>query len=442
MVLDHDSTPSVDDLLCDMPFLLGVLKMVLLPFEGKSGIEVNFEAGGLEANALYVKFMDSTLFLDTAVILTDRNGNAMGIMGNDPYFLLPYLNKGEYTLGLLSISSIVDAPSAPGISFDIEDFGPQVSAVYTVLGNSPLALDLDVGGLYFANEMVNWVFSVTEEGTPYENPLDIAAWLVNPQAGVKVPVPAEDITSIDGFTYVVSATLPNDPAPGTYYLQVAVMDEMYDGFAAKAFQISSGFDNMEAKLNAIIDDIAVLQIAVNGGFLNVNVKLDALALTVEDINGGVIDLLTSMGHVETTVDAIAATVTSIDGRVAMLNTKIGAVQASIDALDAKITALNGTVATISTNLNSLTVDVADIQLTVNSIYDNTVSMSSTLGNITGTLADMKGTLATVNTNLGTVKTEVGNIAGATTGVNSTLAFIILAILIIVAIVLVFIRTKK
>ena len=41
-----------------------------------------------------------------------------------------------------------------------------------------------------------------------------------------------------------------------------------------------------------------------------------------------------------------------------------------------------------------------------------------------------------------VKADVGNIASTTSGVNSNLAFVILAILVIVAIVLVFLRTKK
>lgn len=251
------------------------------------------------------------------------------------------------------------------------------------------------------------------------------------------------VVAIEGDVVWIRTTL-GDVQATVDQIDLNVID-VQDGIVILGAQIANGFstvmsslESLDAQIIEIQDSMAVMSSVVG----EIRVYVGQIDANVTVANDGIVILTSNVGTVQTTLNAIGAQVTTINGNVATLQTAVGTVQTSINALDAKIVALQGSVVTIGTNLGTLTATVNEIGLKVTEINGRTVTMSSTLGNITGTLTAMTGSIATINTNLGTVKADVGNIASATTGINSTLAFIILAILIIVAIVLVFLRTKK
>ncbi len=505
MTFDDNSNPSLNDIRSDMAFMIGAPMLVLTPSEGKSGIEVSFVAGGFIPGDLLVLYLDNNpmftpadlagYMIDDHVLIPTQGAYVADEFGNvtGGQILLPYLNKGEYTIRLTDgnwwVASVHEDMPSEYAAYD----------VYTVLGNSPLELSLQVGALYFTGELVNWVASVSEEGTPYAITADmVSAYLVYAPDGSKMPIPSEAISMIDEYTFVISGAIESTDGPGEYYLQLYVENEMYQGAAGEAFLISQTFgdamyalvgiyegvmtiegqmhtlqlsvDDVILKVEEIQGSLVIMRIQIGAGFMQVQSSLDelsaqiigiegniaTLSTTVGDIqvnvaqidanvsvaNDGILTLITNVGKLQISLDDIGAYVFDINDNVVTLMSDVGMIQTTLDSIDANITAINGKVVTLTTKVGDVQTTVDAINLKVIAIDGRTVSMTSTLGNITGTLTSMTGTLATVNTNLGTVKTDVGNIASATTGINSTLAFIILAILIIVAIVLVFLRTKK
>jgi methyl-accepting chemotaxis protein len=408
----------------------------------------------------YVASATYTVLGNSALQLALDTG-AMYFAGEDVWWIgsvteegTPYEFREDTTIAAYIVSA------ATGEKLEVEEVNILEDG-YTFTVHIVLPGEVDAGVYYLEVEVADAMyqgqdgkaFQISSTFSGLDNRLisiqeDIAALSVQVREGfetVNVKLDAIDarVIAIEGDVAWIRTTL-GDVKATVDQIDLNVID-VQDGIVILGAQIASGFSTVQSSLESldgkiidIQDSIAVLSSVVG----EIRVYVGQIDANVTVANDGIVTLISSVGTVQTTLNAIGAQVTTINGNVATLQTAVGTVQTSINALDAKIVALQGSVATISTNLGTLTATVNEIGLKVTEINGRTVTMSSTLGNITGTLTAMTGSIATINTNLGTVKTDVGNIASATTGINSTLAFIILAILIIVAIVLVFLRTKK
>jgi prefoldin subunit 5 len=452
ITFSEESLPSMDMLRNDMPFLIGAPKVVITPAEGKSGITVTGWAAGFMPGQAVTVYLGSSLMgaLPTQVkgiYIVDMNGNITEIE-----FILPYLNKGVYQITVTDPAWFME--------YEVEYYA---TTTYTVLGNSPLLLSLDVGAMYFAGEIVNWVFSVTEEGTPYDvTPDMITAYLVYAPSLEEVQVPAENILQVDADTFVVTMALPGDAMVGEYYLEVFVADEMYQGAAGKAFLVSQTFGDIIPMLVSIEDGIMNLQAGCDA----LQVSVDAVKAVVDRIDGNVVSIKTTLGVVKTTVDQInvkvtdiqgtlvtmqaqinggfsqvqsklediSAQIASVDDGIVTLQTSVGVVQTTLNAIGAKVVTIENGVAELQTSMGEVQLALVAIAATVDDIDGNVVTLQTAVGTVQTTLNQLgasivaiDGKIVSLQTAVGTVQTTlnaigvtVEKIEGRTVYMNSTL----------------------
>lgn len=225
------------------------------------------------------------------------------------------------TAGLLKTSFVMPI-TEPGIHIlTISDpFGISYSTPLTVIDDTPLDIDVDVGPIHFRGETgVTFYALIRFKGEP-TNATDISATLYKPD-GTTESLTVELINT--GF-YKISYDVPIDAPSGEYTLVIwadyITNEEAIEssGASLKSFEVDETLEGWNAWLGEIHGDVAIIRTEVG----EIEVKLDDLNPRITNIEGNIATIQTDIG-------TINGRVTSIEGGVATIQTDVGTLRMDV-----------------------------------------------------------------------------------------------------------------
>ncbi|MHC1710340.1 MAG: hypothetical protein AB9819_08050 [Methanomassiliicoccales archaeon] len=383
-----DTVPSFADLTGTV-FGFGTATVLANPVIGHPATLVALTGSGFGATQTFEVFLAGTL-------IATGTTSAIGEVALNVF--VPFVPEGIYDLYIVDATGI---------------FG---STQFTVLGNTPIEVTMDVGDTHFPGELVTWYATTTINGVL--NDVSLTAMLYGP--GGLVSNLTALVTPVSAGLYSVSTTIPAGAAPGEYALVIkASLGGTHFGASLAVMQISDSLLGFQASLSAIYNN--TMEIITTLG--TIQFDLDAINATVTSINGTVVQIQTDLGVVQATADAINATVTSINGTVALVQTELGVVHVTVDAINATVTTIQGDLVIVNTTLGVIQVTLADIQANLTAIDGVLATMTTTLGEIQLSLADIEARIVVLNGTVAEIWTTVGSIEVTLDEVNATVTSI-------------------
>jgi len=291
-------------------------------------------------------------------------------------FVVPVTKSGVYTV-------VAYAASGPGPT-ELERIA---AATLTIVDNSPLDVEVNVGSIHFKGEMAEFYVKTAFNGKLVNATID-KAMLYYSNGTLSTDLTANVKQMATGL-YRIPYSIPGDATGGTYVVLVEASYgtdsiEAY-GSSSASFLLSPTFTAENAQLISIEDDIGTIIIP-----------------------------------------------------------DLGTIKANLIAINAKLSALNNSMATVQTDIGTIKTDTATIQLRVTAINGTVATIQTILGTIQGTVTLIEGNTATISTDLGTVKANVENVASEVTpaGFEIDVTTLILVLIAAIGSILSFIFIRK
>ena len=293
----------------------------------------------------------------------------------------------------------------------------------------PLDVEVDVGSIHFAGEMVEFYILVSYKGEPVD--ADISATLYyNKTVFAHLNASVENIvTGLYRIPYIVAT----DASAGTYALVVNASFCTLRGTSLKTFLLSSTLTNWNASIIEIRGNIAIIKtdigaikvsleainaklVRIEGDIATINTTLGDIQGTIVSIQEEFITIKTDIGHIQIEIGAINTILQNINGTLVTIQSDIGEIQVSLSQINATLVALNTTTAMIQTNIGTIRTSIEDIQLKISNVEGNLTTLSTVFGDIQGTLVSIQDDIFTIKTDLGEIEVSQPPTPATTLGI--------------------------
>ena len=231
-------------------------------------------------------------------------------------FIVPVTEPGIYT---------VAAYISLGAPTDLKEVA---SAPLTIVDNSALDIDVNVGAVHFRGEMAEFYVMTAFGGRLVNAKLD-AARLYYSEGNASLDL-GPNVESVATGLFRISYAIPSNASQGTYTLVVqayhyATSVEAY-GAGSSSFLISPTLTSEKAQIIDISGKIGTVLIPDLGV---IKANLTAINARLMDIQGTEATIHSDIGTLKTTTDVINAEVTSIEGNVATISSDLGTVKTHV-----------------------------------------------------------------------------------------------------------------
>jgi len=232
--------------------------------------------------------------------------------------------------------SFVVPVSAPGVYSVVayygfgspSDFEWVTSAPLTIVDNSPIDIEVNVGAIHFRGEIAEFYAKTALDGELVNAKIDAARlYYSNGDTSLDITSTLEAIAT---GLFRIPYSIPSNASQGTYTLVAeahyyADAVEAY-GTGSCSFLISPTLTSANAQLIDINQQIGTVVIPDLG---TIKVNLTAINARLVSIQGTEATIQTDIGSLKTTTDAINAKVMSIDGDVATVSSDLGTVKTHV-----------------------------------------------------------------------------------------------------------------
>jgi hypothetical protein len=208
------------------------------------------------------------------------------------------------------------------------DLERAASAPLTIVDNSPIDIEVNVGAMHFRGEIAEFYVKTAMGGELVNAKIDAARlYCSNGDTSLDVTSTLEAIAT---GLFRIPYSIPSNASQGTYTLVVeahyyADAVEAY-GTGSCSFLISPTLTSAYAQLIDINQQIGTVVIPDLGV---IKVNLTAINARLVSVQGTEATIQSDIGTLKTTTDAINAQVTSIDGDVATVSSDLGTVKTHI-----------------------------------------------------------------------------------------------------------------
>lgn len=311
---------------------------------------------------LYLENMTMTSLID--IIWTSDNlmTNADGSF--EYSFIVPITEPGTYNITAYSIGGS-SPPERKRIA----------STLLTIVDDSPLCIEIDVGKIHFAGEIAEFYATISHNGQLVNATID-KAMLYYSEGFVSYEL-TENVEQLGTGVYRIPYTIPPAASVGTYTLMIeasySTMIVESRGVSSASFLASPTLTSQNVQIATIENNIATIIIP-----------------------------------------------------------DLGAIRANLTTLDAKLNSLNNTMATIQTSIGTIVTNITNIQLHVTSINGSAATIQTILGVLQGNITSIDGKIATIQTIIGTVQADIGDLASESIPLDYEISLITLILTFIAA----------
>ncbi|MDH5451212.1 MAG: cohesin domain-containing protein [Candidatus Bathyarchaeota archaeon] len=295
-----------------------------------------------------VKYMDmiypnlTTGNYDDWTIFPNGNGTIATITFKSIYQPIAPQSSESCDLGITE-TMLLDS-GANEISHDFQ------SGTYEVIPlqipRTAIDVSIDVGKIYFKGEIAEFYILTSDYGKAVDT-TEIKAYLY--YDGTLFASLTDAIEHVTTGLYMISYSIPSDAEPGTYTLLVEAEFFEAKGTNINSFLISSTFEQLEAFVAEINDDIATI-------------------------------ILPDLNQIKLNLTAIDAKLIDLQGTTAVINSTLGKLKVNIETINATITNLiisNGEIlADIDTSLGHIVTELQNVSTTLAGVDDNIASLHS------------------------------------------------------------------
>jgi hypothetical protein len=208
------------------------------------------------------------------------------------------------------------------------DFEWAASAPLTIVDNSPIDIEVNVGRTHFRGEIAEFYVKTAFDGELANAKIDAARlYYSNGDTSLDITSTLEAIAT---GLFRIPYSIPSNASQGTYTLVVeahyyADAVEAY-GTGSCSFLISPTLTSANAQLIDINQQIGTVVIPDLGV---IKVNLTAINARLVSVQGTEATIQSDIGTLRTTTDAINAEVTSIDGNVSTVSSDLGTVKTHV-----------------------------------------------------------------------------------------------------------------
>jgi len=329
------------------PFIVGSPILTLTPDKTSRSSVVTATGAGFPVRGSVLLYLEDITMTDifdlmwsSRKLFPDENG------AFEYSFIMPITNPGTYTVTAYLISG--PSPSEPK---------KVASATLTVVDDSALNIERDVGSIHFIGEVAEFYATMSHNGQLVDANIDKATLYYSD--GASSQDLTADVEQVATGVYRIPYAIPVVAQVGTYTL---VVEASYANGLVESFGASSASFLVSQTLTTQNAQIA-------------NIENNIATVVIPDL---------------------------------------GTIKANLTALNAKLDSLNGTMATIQTSIGTINANTASIQLHVTSINGSVATIQTLLGTMHGNITSIDGSLAAIQTELGTIETDVGSLASEVT----------------------------
>jgi len=261
-----------------------------------------------------------------------------------------------------------------------------VNATFTVIDESPLEINVEVGQIHFRGELAEFYIQTVFKGATL-TATSVSATLHKPDGTLETLTVQQIATGL----YKAPYNIPSNAPAGTYLLVVEAnyLTDTIDskGTSIESFLLSSTFTGWNALLISIDGDVGTIRTDVD----LINQKLDA----IKDIQ-----------------------LVRIENKIATLNSTVGLIKADIDTvLKPKIISIEGTTVKINSTVGVIRTDIDTIvEPKLISVEGTVAKINSAVGLISGNITLIKGDVASIKTDVGTIKTTLQGWTGTVSSI--------------------------
>ena len=329
------------------PFIVGSPILFLTPNKISASSVVKAVGAGLMGDTPIILYLENITMSNLIDIIWTSENLMTNANGSFEYsFIVPITEPGTYNVAAYSI-----------IGPNPYDRKKVASALLTIVDDSPLSVEVDVGKIHFVGEIAEFYTTTSHNGQLINATIDKA--MLYYSEGVSSYELTANVEQVGTGVYRIPYTIPSAASVGTYTL---VIEASYSttivesrGASSASFLASPTLTTQKAQIAAIENNIATIIIP-----------------------------------------------------------DLGAIKANLTALDAKLDSLNDTMATIQTSIGTINTTITNIQLRITSINGSVANIQTILGTLQGDIISIDGKIATIQTDIGTVKTDIGSLASEAT----------------------------